>query len=52
MSPGEVLAKHSSRQLNEWAAYFKLEEIDQRQAQDKAKLQAQVSRAHRPPRRR
>ena len=47
MSPDEVLAKHSSLQLNEWAAFFTLEDMDQRQAQDKAKAQSQVARARR-----
>ena len=47
MSPDEVLAKHTSRQLNEWAAFFKLEEIDHNQKMEKAKLQQQVSRRRR-----
>ena len=52
MAPREVLAKHTSHELSEWAAYFKLEEIDQKQAQDKQKLQSQVAKQPRRPGRR
>ena len=44
MSPGEVKARHSSRELTEWMAYFKLEEMDRKQETEKAKLKSQVAR--------
>ena len=44
MAPSEVRARHSSRELSEWMAFFKLEEMDQKQRAEKAKLQSQVSR--------
>ena len=47
MSPDELLAKHTSRQLTEWAAYFKVEEADMKQAQSKAKNQQAVAGAGR-----
>ncbi len=27
MAPGDVLAKHSSREIAEWMAYFKAKEV-------------------------
>lgn len=44
MSPREVLAKHTSRELSEWQAFYKLEAIDQQQAADKAKLRNDLGR--------
>ena len=44
MAPGDVLARHTSAELTEWAAFFKLESIDQKQEMDKEKLKAQVAR--------
>ena len=42
MSPGEVLAKHNSQELSEWAAFFMVETMDAQQAKDKAELQTEL----------
>ena len=45
MSPGEVLDRHTSLELTEWAAYFQLEKIDQDKTQQTARVKAQVAKA-------
>ena len=44
MSPRRVLAEHTSFELQEWQAFFKLEEIDHQQATAKAELEREVAR--------
>lgn len=43
MSPGRFLAEHTSHEITEWMAWHRLQEQDRQQADDKAKLQNQVS---------
>ena len=44
MAPGELLAKHTSLELTEWQAYFKLEAVEQERSKDKVGLQQENSR--------
>ena len=38
MSPSEVLDKHTSREISEWMAYFRLEDMDQKLADSRSEL--------------
>ena len=42
MSPGRFLAEHTSREIGEWMAWHKLEEVDRKTMEDKAKTQNKV----------
>ena len=42
MSPGRFLAEHTSWEIAEWMAWHKLEAVDRKTAEDKAKTQNRV----------
>ena len=47
MSPGEVLDKHTSYELSEWMAFFKLEKIDHDREMEQSKLKQKVAQQRR-----
>ena len=47
MSPAEVLAKHTSYELQEWQAWFILRDEDERLATSAAEQQGKVASARR-----
>ena len=47
MSPGEVLDKHTSYQLSEWMAFFKLEKIDHDRTMEQERLKKNVAHQRR-----
>ena len=42
MSPRRVLEEHTSRDLNEWMAYFQLEDVEGKRDQTTARLEGEV----------
>ena len=42
MSPSQVEASHTSYELQEWQAYFKLEEVEREQKKTTAKIRADL----------
>ena len=47
MSPREFLATHTSHDIAEWEAFYRLQEQDATLAAESAKVKGQVSRARR-----
>lgn len=43
MAPSEVLAKHTSRELQEWQAYFQVQRAEAELAQATAEQERQVA---------
>ena len=47
MSPGEVLDKHTSHELSEWMAFFRLEKVDHDRTMEQDKLKKNVANQRR-----